>query len=542
MIDNEAEEVGGEGEEEEDEGEEDYDEEEDRDEEDREEEDNEEEGLGGRVNEEELMQKGSSQRKGLDLGGKWTKRGARLPRIHETPPSPRKTGNATIHSFFQPRSRSTSGLQPKAKPAERLDATQSFSLAKPAFPMKTPPASVGEARRRLLGLAEDCGFSLEAAEACLARMEEDQAQLRSISGAGGSRGDEALGMRRPVGGGGGEGGAGEWLGPMSVETWGDEFLGSLADWSSQAVPHDPRQGAGGLGTPAKGKHPLEPCPEGQASPHSGMAATQAEDFDLEDPVDDDIMFLGAEEDWYTGGGPRTLSPSTASVISNLRRSEAALGSADAERPWKDPAWASGGPVLRFPPTGLRDDPFMSPLPTSSLATGTGPGSLASEASRHRTLSRTGAERDLLSGREGELQQGTRQGLLGLRGAAAPPTAGSAVCHRTASRTGQAQEAPHQQRHQSPLQQQQQQQQQPWRVPGVPGASRLLYHEAVAMDQLDLGNAAVFGHRTFRARQREACEAVLGGHDCFVLMPTGGGKSLCYQVCASLASSLGITYY
>jgi ATP-dependent helicase YprA (DUF1998 family) len=42
----------------------------------------------------------------------------------------------------------------------------------------------------------------------------------------------------------------------------------------------------------------------------------------------------------------------------------------------------------------------------------------------------------------------------------------------------------------------------------------------------------FGHSAFRPFQREIVEAVLGGRDCLAVMPTGSGKSLCYQFAPS----------
>lgn len=50
---------------------------------------------------------------------------------------------------------------------------------------------------------------------------------------------------------------------------------------------------------------------------------------------------------------------------------------------------------------------------------------------------------------------------------------------------------------------------------------------------------VFGHSAFRLRQDEVIEDLLAGRDAMVLMPTSGGKSLCYQIPAVMRAGVGI---
>ena len=42
-------------------------------------------------------------------------------------------------------------------------------------------------------------------------------------------------------------------------------------------------------------------------------------------------------------------------------------------------------------------------------------------------------------------------------------------------------------------------------------------------------ARIFGYTAFRPHQLEIVKGILGGHDSLSIMPTGGGKSLCFQL-------------
>ena len=50
---------------------------------------------------------------------------------------------------------------------------------------------------------------------------------------------------------------------------------------------------------------------------------------------------------------------------------------------------------------------------------------------------------------------------------------------------------------------------------------------------------VFGYDAFRGEQADIIDTVVGGGDALVLMPTGGGKSLCYQIPSLVRSGVGV---
>ena len=58
------------------------------------------------------------------------------------------------------------------------------------------------------------------------------------------------------------------------------------------------------------------------------------------------------------------------------------------------------------------------------------------------------------------------------------------------------------------------------------------------DPLDILHR-IFGFAEFRGLQQAVIHAVLAGRDALVIMPTGAGKSLCYQIPALCRPGMGV---
>src|SRR3954454_16988231 len=66
-----------------------------------------------------------------------------------------------------------------------------------------------------------------------------------------------------------------------------------------------------------------------------------------------------------------------------------------------------------------------------------------------------------------------------------------------------------------------------------GDSRSVGAPAAPLDRLHASIRQHWGFRALRPLQEPAMRAVLDGRDSLVVLPTGGGKSLCYQAPAVL---------
>ena len=67
----------------------------------------------------------------------------------------------------------------------------------------------------------------------------------------------------------------------------------------------------------------------------------------------------------------------------------------------------------------------------------------------------------------------------------------------------------------------------------------MIHTMTHMEEAQLALRKYFGFDDFREGQREVIDAILGGRDTVVVMPTGGGKSLCFQLPAMMKQGVTV---
>ena len=63
--------------------------------------------------------------------------------------------------------------------------------------------------------------------------------------------------------------------------------------------------------------------------------------------------------------------------------------------------------------------------------------------------------------------------------------------------------------------------------------------SISKETLNKKLKSIFGFNSFRAAQEEIIMNLLAGNDSMVIMPTGGGKSMCYQLPALLSDGCAI---
>jgi len=78
-------------------------------------------------------------------------------------------------------------------------------------------------------------------------------------------------------------------------------------------------------------------------------------------------------------------------------------------------------------------------------------------------------------------------------------------------------------------------------PAKAGKTIKVKESATAQKKFDLHKALqeYFGFDKFKGTQEKAIESLMAGHDTFVIMPTGGGKSLCYQLPAMVSDGVAL---